>query len=94
MSSITTAVPTGALHLYDLCIIELYNDIIVTTINPSKTECANATRRTKPQDFETICCNGMITDQTQDLYAYPQPANLSEQVVYLSNLVCCGVQGP
>lgn len=86
MSSITTAVPSGT--GYDWCIKQLYANFGSTEI----AQCANSSRGTTESDFETICCDGMIIDQTQNLYSW-EPRN-GPTYVDLANLVCCQIEGP
>lgn len=86
MSSITTAVPIGT--GYEWCIKQLYANFDSTEI----AECANSSRGTTESDFETICCDGMIIDQTQNLYSW-EPRH-GKTYVDLANLVCCHIDGP
>ncbi|KAK4498580.1 hypothetical protein PRZ48_011238 [Zasmidium cellare] len=86
MSFITTAIPSGT--GYDWCINQLYAEYGSTEIF----QCANSTRGTNDSDFETICCDGPIIDQSQNLYSFEKKEGPT--YVDIANLVCCQIEGP
>ncbi|KAF2267356.1 hypothetical protein CC78DRAFT_566296 [Lojkania enalia] len=75
MSSITTAIPTGALTEWCLHTTFDWGDGIE--------ECANSTRGTSKEDFQTFCCDGDVIDKTQNIWF-----NRTHDVT-LENLACC-----
>ena len=83
MSSLTTAIPSGPITT-DWC-IQAAQDFY-----DKPNQCANTTLGQTPADFESICCDGAIVDNSQNLYARKQrPLSID-----LANLTCCRVYGP
>jgi hypothetical protein len=97
MSYITTAIPSGT-HVYpggpEWCIQGLVDQFATDSLRgaPPYTynECANSTRGTSKQDFETFCCDGDIIDST---YAIWGAADISDYALDVMNLVCCRAGG-
>ncbi|KAF2676973.1 hypothetical protein K458DRAFT_166733 [Lentithecium fluviatile CBS 122367] len=91
MSSITTAVPSGAIvNGPDWCIQGLV-DIFASDEPPfTYNECSNSTRGTGKSSFETICCDGNIIDTSANLWT---TGNFSSYELDLENLVCCRAGG-
>ncbi|USW56217.1 hypothetical protein Slin15195_G095360 [Septoria linicola] len=86
MSSTVIPIPSGTIN--EFCIQQL------SGFHGEEQTCANETRGTIDEDFQTFCCDGWIIDTTQDLYRYDPTANRTETHVDLANLVCCAAHGP
>ena len=84
-ATVEIAVPVGTIN--EWCIYAL------SGFHGETHTCANETRGTNEDDFQTICCDGFIIDSTQDLYKYNPTADRSETHVDLANLVCCAAHG-
>jgi len=61
MTSVTTAVATG--FLLNWCVLPLHTTVGEQTI---RSECANETLHTRPEDFQTVCCSGVILYGSSD----------------------------
>jgi hypothetical protein len=107
MSSITTAIPTGALPLgTPWCMSPLLNPLVMQKPHPFS-ECANSSAipPTVPSDFQTICCDGVIIDTTFDIWgealAWVDNIRMNATANWastnhrlnLDNLVCCREAG-
>jgi hypothetical protein len=91
MSSITTAIPTGAVSNGPSWCIQGLVDIFASREPPyTYNECANATTGTKKADFQTFCCDGDIIDTSQNLWG---ARNYTSYELDLENLVCCRAGG-
>ncbi|KAK0753766.1 hypothetical protein B0T18DRAFT_385757 [Schizothecium vesticola] len=107
MSSITTAIPTGAMPLgTPWCMSPLLNPLVMQKPHPFS-ECANSSAipPTVPSDFQTICCDGVIIDTTFDIWGEAMAWfdnirmnatatwPLAHHRLNLDNLVCCREAG-
>ncbi|KAI1106232.1 hypothetical protein F4804DRAFT_62370 [Jackrogersella minutella] len=85
MSSITTAIPTGAISEWCIAPLEYYGG--------DRYQCANSTKGTKETDFQTFCCNGNIINSAHDIWR-PASWDGDDHSVNLADMVCCGINGP
>ncbi|OTB10923.1 hypothetical protein K445DRAFT_27122 [Daldinia sp. EC12] len=95
-SSVTTSIPTGAISQW--C---LYPGIPRVALFGLKCpELKDKSTSSSPDDYQAICCNGVIVDTSRDIYNNSSPVfpNSNPQIgpprpIDLENLVCCGVTG-
>ncbi|KAI1469080.1 uncharacterized protein F4812DRAFT_318770 [Daldinia caldariorum] len=100
-SSITTSIPTGAISQW--CLLPHS-----PRANLFGAQCpeplASGSPSSSPDDYQGICCDGVIVDTSFDIYnnsstsspiiPYSDPnAGLPHHPVYLADLICCGVAG-
>ncbi|KAI2464913.1 hypothetical protein F4781DRAFT_50106 [Annulohypoxylon bovei var. microspora] len=97
-SSITTSIPTGPIP--EWCLVpQSRRKSLFTPGCPGSTENTTA----KPEDYISICCDGIIVDTSMDIYSsfnssnwifpYSIPDTNTSTPVSLSDLVCCPVSG-